>query len=1096
MLLVFGSTTYSTAGLLAAFMTGLALGSALIARWGARITSPLKLYAVVEGGIALYAIVFSKLLDFINSLVASGQVVFIPVFHGIPHFVGGASLILPTVAMGVALPLLAFAFENLSEESFGEEKRATIPGMLYGLNTLGAVAGVVGTGFFFLPSVGMQGTLGIAVILSLITVGLALSLNIRPVRTYVIPHSKKIVVNPWQRVFLGVLLLSGACSLGYELIWTRILILIIGSSTYAFSLTVGVFILGTSLGSLYMGSKARRLRSPAVVFSHLQVAIGLLALTSLYLYGHLPGLYLRLFDSFQSSGGILFLQFLLVGVVMLPPTFLIGVSFPLAVRIIEGRASMKVGKPFSLTFGWVSAGNVVGVLAASLLLMPKLGLQGSIAALALANIGSGLIVAMSHPRIHYRMQTVAIALAAFIVLWIFHPRWDPVVMTSGVYAKAPIFRQLTGSDARLQRILDLYRMRFYSEGIESVVSVVQMPTLGRIPYLALAVDGKVDASTGRDMSTQVLSGHLPFVFHPKADSVLVIGLASGITMGSVATHPVSSITCVEIEPSMKQAARIFDSFNNGVLDDPRVTLVFDDGRHYLHVTKRSFDLIISEPSNPWMSGPSRLFTLDFFQLSRSHLNPGGLFVQWLPLYGLGPEHLRSLVRSFLEVFPHSVVFRVSDGDLLLIGGLQPLVISTDAMEQMFRLSQVRADLKRVGIKSAGDLLSYWQGASETLKLVGGDAMFNTDDNGFVEFGAPGYLHKSILSENLSVIESAYSARELVTLLELDSEMNQWAKLLIDAAKASLQKGRYELTSELVAVLKKEGESDAAAYIRGAMALEIGSIENARTEWQSIVESELWGEKAAIRLAELEVHENNYLAADTILSHLQPRYELAKYDYLRGIVALQLGQLAQAQTYFQLVSKDSLKELHALLPFYRWLTAVRTGDPIATERYAIMFVDELRELRRAAERDERLPSIDTVVEVFGRGSAPWLAAREREQVEYWLMTELYNPLEKYYQGVSFLFSGRPEEASVVLQEAGESLRKSDPGSMIFYYLALAQQMNSPENALELLYAFAEDRNWNSSQGDWLADEVSHLISQFSESDHNASSLEQKVHRNEM
>ena len=1071
LLLVYGSTTYSAAALLAAFMAGLALGAVLVARWGERIKAPLKLYALIEGGIALYAIAFSKVLELLNGLVAAGLLASGADPHSIPLFVGGVSLLLPTLAMGAGLPLLAFAFEGL------EEKQASTPGMLYGLNTLGAVFGAIGAGFFFLPGVGMQGTLMVAVILSLSSVGLALSLDIPSKRKYVGEHLERLAGKPWRAVFVGALLISGASALGYEVVWTRILILIIGSSTYAFSLTVGMFILGTSLGSLYMAGRVRRLQSPAAVFAHLQVGIGLLAIAALYFYGRLPEAYLGLFNYFEGWSETLFLHSLLVAIVMFPPTFMIGVSFPLAVRVIEGRGSSKVGKPFSLTFGWISAGNVVGVLAASLFLIPQMGLQKSIVALAVGNVAAGLIVAASHPKVHYRLQTVAVAVGSLIVLWMFHPRWDPIVMTSGVYAKAPIFRQLAGTDTGLKGILDLYHLKYYREGVESVVSVVQMPTLGSRPYLALAVDGKVDASTGRDMSTQILSGHLPFIFHPQAKEVLVIGLASGISVGSVATHPVKNITCVEIEPAMEAAARIFDPFNNRVLDDARVELVFDDGRHYLGVTERLFDIIISEPSNPWMSGPSRLFTVEFFQLARSRLNPGGIFVQWLPLYGLGPQHLRSLAHSFTEIFPHGSVFRASEGDLLLIGGLQPLVLSTEALEEMFRPYTVRADLKRIGINLPGDLLAYWIGASQTLRAIGSGATLNTDDNGLVEFGAPGYVLKATFSENLSVVMGARSEGELETWLQLDTRRERWIRLLMDGVGASLDKGRYEFALELAGVLEQAGESQAGAYARGWVANRSGDIENARAKWRSVDPFGQWGEKATLALARLEAKQNNHPAADKLLSQINSPEDLANYRFLKGMAALQSGIPAKALNYFQGVSGDSLKEARVLLPFFRWLASLRTGDVFLAGQYEDKFIDNLRNLRRAAERDEQHATIDIIVEALGPNKVGWLEPQERQKLESWLRTELFAPLENYYRGVSLLFSGRPQAAASVLREAGEFLPEPDPGSMIFYHLAVAQKMNLPEGALELLQAFKEARNLDANGDDWLNDEVSVLISQL-------------------
>ncbi|EQD55459.1 spermine/spermidine synthase family protein, partial [mine drainage metagenome] len=256
--------------------------------------------------------------------------------------------------------------------------------------------------------------------------------------------------------------------------------------------------------------------------------------------------------------------------------------------------------------------------------------------------------------------------------------------------------------------------------------------------------GKVDASTGKDMSTQILSGHIGMLLRPDARNVLVIGLASGVTVGSVEQWPsVRHLVVAEISPAVVRSERWFDPFNHDALHDPRVHLVIDDGRHYLNVTHRSFQVVISEPSNPWESGPARLFTRQFFALVRAHLRPDGVYVQWVPLYGLSTSLLKAEVRTFLSVFPHVVMLKVSAGDLLLVGGRQPLVPRAHPPLP----SAVSADLARVH-SSRWDLLARFVGSTSGLRVWVGPGRFNTDDNGLLEFGAPRYLLVPTLEANI------------------------------------------------------------------------------------------------------------------------------------------------------------------------------------------------------------------------------------------------------------------------------------------------------------------------------------------------------------
>jgi hypothetical protein len=269
----------------------------------------------------------------------------------------------------------------------------------------------------------------------------------------------------------------------------------------------------------------------------------------------------------------------------------------------------------------------------------------------------------------------------------------------------------------------------------------------------LAVNGKTDASSREDLETQVIVGQLPLLFHPDPRDVLIVGLASGITAGSVATHPVDSIRVVEVEGAMVEAARCFGPYNNDVLDDPRVTLSINDARNELQFNPKLYDVIVSEPSNPWMTVAANLFTEDFFRIAKTRLRPGGIFGQWIQTYCLTPTHLKSILAGYHRAFPHVLVFESQGGiDLLVIGSERPLMIDTEEVERRASELWVRADLARVGIRSVTDIVAMLQTGGAALTEIVRGATINTDDNGLVEFAAPKTLYLETQDANLSALQ--------------------------------------------------------------------------------------------------------------------------------------------------------------------------------------------------------------------------------------------------------------------------------------------------------------------------------------------------------
>ncbi|MCZ6628043.1 MAG: fused MFS/spermidine synthase, partial [SAR324 cluster bacterium] len=576
-----------------------------------------------------------------------------------------------------------------------------------------------------------------------------------------------------------------------------------------------------------------------------------------------------------------------------------------------------------------------------------------------------------------------------------------------------------------------------------------------------------------------LSGHLPFAFNASAQEVLVVGLASGVTAGSVATHPVKRITVVEIEPAVGEAAREFSAFNNNVLDDPRLELIYDDGRHFLAVTGRKFDLIISEPSNPWMSGPARLFTREFFTLARRKLRKDGVFAQWVPLYGLGPRYFRSLLKTFLDVFPEATAFRVAEGDLLLIGSDSPLQISLAGLERAFAAPSIREDLARIGADSPGALLAKWIGGKATLLAVAGeDAEINTDDNGLVEFGAPSFLNQPTLLENLSLLKQGRRPAELESILRLDSPNPKSAEILIDAAKAAIMDSNLEFAGEAAGILKMQNHLSAFHYVRGAILLAQGENESARSAWRMVRPGNSVFVTAMLKLAELELDsEPGADAADETLRQIPQAAGRNPFNFLRGRIALRRDEPDQALRAFRRITSDDADSMTLEVLLYSYLATARKGDREGSERFRQEIFNHTKRIRRAAERDQGQIVIDRLLAVFSQHKTRWLKPAERAQLEEWLRTLLLEPLSRYYRGVSLLWSGKEKQASAALRRAALALPAPDPGSMIHYFLALSIQNNEPAGALKLLRAFADARAAEQKDNDWLDGDLERLMAKL-------------------
>lgn len=1028
-LLLFGSTTAATAAVIAAFMGGLALGAVCLGQYAHRISAPLLVYAGLEVAIALYALIFPEILPVAELLYTSlwrlveDQPLLI---NGLRLGLGLVILVPPTIALGSTLPLLVRILVTSVQD------RSQVVGWIYGINAGGGAVGAVTAGLLLIPRLGVTVTYQIGIGLSL-TAAIAATVLWRwsKAQKYLTqsqpPDTSSLNSSSADRgnILLPLMFfLSGFAAMGYEVIWTRILVLITGSSTYAFTLMLALYIVGLSIGSLWIAGRVRGLRSPLLVFAHLQFGVALTSAGGLWLCGELPTIML----SWYRDWGISFTNSMLANTlaasfIILPPTLLLGAAFPVAVRLVDRKES-TIASDIGRTYGWMTLGNVAGALAAGGGMIALFGLQGALLVLAAVSVVAGLLsTIMITSKGYTRRLTLTAGLLAIVFGLRFPPQWDPIMMTSGVYKEAPLYLGLADKK-RLRNLFSAYQLLFYKEGNQSTVSVVERPTLKRIPHRILAIDGKVDASTGADMSTQVLSGHLPLLFHPSPRRVFIIGLASGVTAGSVATHTgVDSITVAEIEPAVAESARAFGAFNHEILSDRRTQLILDDGRHALGLTRKRFDVIISEPSNPWMSGPARLFTQEFFQQVKKHLNKNSLFAQWVPLYGLSTALLKAEVRTFLNVFPYAALFQVSKGDLLLVGSQMPI---RPRWQQTWPVA-VTTDLGRIG-SNQYELLSRFITGTQGLSSWTGQGSVNTDDNALLEFAAPHFLLADTLKENLAAVNDAPWRQDLVLWVESILQTPNPNEAINRLARAYLAKEKFERADFLARKLTA-GKNE----VLGMLAARQGDMDNARLYWQRSGAPE-----SLLRLAETELAAGNPQRAMMYITRVPVTNRTQKFHYLQALTYLHGNNNDEAFRSLELIQSDETSGWQLLVPYLNSMLKQRMRSPqLAMERQKT-FQNGLDKLRRRLERDEGQNIMNQLLKEVERLGPPLLSRLERKVLKDMITNLLVVPLKHYYRGVSLLWTGHPESA---VQAFEYYLMKLPENGGPSYATTLLEQANS-------------------------------------------------------
>jgi spermidine synthase len=710
--LLFGSTVFSISTILAAFFSGMALGSYIMGRWG-NLGSPVRIYGILEICVGLYVLAMPLLLGLVDKAYLDIAPIFINRFlaaQAVKFLLCFSVLVIPCTLMGGTLPVLSRALIR------DPENTGSSAGILYSVNTLGAVAGAGIAGFYLIQRFGIfavvlgGGTLSI--IIGLLALFISFVFKEPGKGSESVQRCNRSSDHDWvPAAFYGV---SGFCALSYEILWTRSLLQTFVSSTYAFTAVLMIYLLGLGAGSNFASIFVKRIKNPGAWFAGLQTGLGITVFCGMIL---LPKISMW-HDALTLEKGLIMSMILTAGILLLLPCFFMGAMFPLVAAWAAGEreAGHTVGRIYSAN----TVGAILGSLCTSFLLIPLMGIRCSMIVLVAANMVVGVAV------FRFKMKDgnipgVRILSAGTVLFLVIMPFVTP----------QKIFTPAMGRD---------FRPLYYNEGIVANVSVWQCTAPGR-DFKVLKMN-RVLQSGGTDrhgLMVQRRQGHLPMLLHRNPQSVLVIGLATGVTLASAAEHNARHLDCVEIVPSQLDAVKFFSKENGNVRDDPRVRVIIDDGRSFLRTTRTRYDVIIGDLFQVQSAGTGNLYAVDHVETCRDRLKPGGIMVQWFPLQQLRESDFKSAVRSFTTVFEHVQLWFCDTSPekpvMALVASMEPMRLELDLIKKRIVQSKSRT-LSSTGYDDPFLLISHCIMQTQSVKEYAGKAPLNTYDHPVIEFSAP------------------------------------------------------------------------------------------------------------------------------------------------------------------------------------------------------------------------------------------------------------------------------------------------------------------------------------------------------------------------
>lgn len=808
---VFGGSAAAIAPVVAAFLTGLALGAWLAGRRIVARPELLRLYARLELAIALLAPLVPWLVGLLDRALLDPLWPAIEAAHleiGARFAVAFVVMVPAAACMGATLPVLCAAFAGASERT------GALIGRLYGWNTLGGVAGCLLAGFVLVEHVGLwRGRLVAAAMNAALAfaawrrsrrpappaeaedeVGFAPARASAPPGPEAPPAPSPALRRPLWTV---VLVASAAVSIALELAWTRLVALAVGGTTYAFSIVLAVYLGGLGAGALAYASSVRRGVRATVLLALAQLLLAAFLLaTHAFDDGLIAGVGRALFDaSAQGSSPLLVrggVGLLVCAAIVLAPALLLGIAFP-ALSDLNVARREEIGAGVGGAYLWSTAGGVAGSVATTWWLLPWLGIERLLLVAAGGALLLGALLIWAGARRAARGAGLATGLlaagAAALALVATAGRWEPRRVYGGI---------------------GLYGARALAAGRE-LLEVKDGPTCSVAVFeqkgeRSLSVNGKVDASTHGDMDTQLLLAWLPALFADDAKEIFVLGYGAGVTTASGAKWG-ARVQCAEIEPAVLRASHWFSAVNFGAERDPAIELVVDDGRSRLRRSRRAFDVITTEPSNPWLAGMASLFTVEFYELCRARMNPGGVLCQWVQLYWSSPEDYQAIFATLGSVFPEVAIWRSTSGDTLMLGSERPLRLDPERIAAQAssrpwlaatlaagpggRTSDERlvATLARMVLLEGADARAFADAGPRRIR----------DDLPFLEFSAARSMQRDSAP---AILQRIYSARR--TPLYADAAL---ARVLSEASFLPLLR---DVAADALRATRSDGGGDSGA----------------------------------------------------------------------------------------------------------------------------------------------------------------------------------------------------------------------------------------------------------------------------------------------
>ncbi len=752
--LFFGNTIFAQMTVLSVFMGGLAVGNYFSGLKADKLNNPLLVYSLLEIIIGLYCFAYP-------ALHKAASAFFISAARDLNLAESGGALLMlfraalavllltvPTVAAGAAFPLTSRFFVNDIRSS------GTDTAVLYALNSLGAAIGVLLAGFYLIDFFGLNFSLyfGAAVNICIGAVGAAAAvMHRRKTAPAVIQVASEITgktIAGQDKIFIFALVLtsgmSGFAAMVYEMVLGRYFIHIFGSSTYAFSSMLMAFIGGITIGSLIAASKFIRNFNTLKTVAFSQAAIAFTMLPVLFFYERIMYYFWvaasMLVKTDTTYSVYLFLQTFFCFISLVLPAVFMGISLPLITGIVaesKNEIAGTVGKVFSANI----LGTVLGSLAAGLVLIPFYGIKTGFLTGIFINLAAAALITSFIPvenRIT-KLVPAGIFTALFLLIVTIIPGPNIKASAAGVY------RRLGAVPSKSYEVFiksfEKGNVLFYEEGSGSNVAVID--NNDGTGNRALFINGNANASNTEDMPTLVLLGQIPLLLHGGPEDVFVAGLGSGITAGSVLSHDIKNLVCAEISEEVVAASAFFTKENNNCLKDSRFRLRSEDARTVLELSPRKYDVIISDPYNPWMSGSTNMFSAEFFELCRSRLNRKGIMAQWFQMYDMDDEPLLLLLNTFSSVFPNSQLWASKSGDVILIGSEEEIQINPIVFHNRFYSPAVLKNLKSAGINTPFTLLSNQVLSPDGFYALSGYNKINSDLHPLLEFSAPKALFKSV-----------------------------------------------------------------------------------------------------------------------------------------------------------------------------------------------------------------------------------------------------------------------------------------------------------------------------------------------------------------